>query len=173
MAENEERSDESPEEGPKTRKIWIILIAGLILTGGAGVVLWRLDFFPAPGSPASASAEPESERVKAQEKMSEVKSTMNLESFLVNLADKEDVRFIKAQFQLGLAEEDESLTKNPVILAATRDSIISLLSSKTSDQIMTPQGKEQLRHEIRDRVNAILPKGLVREVFIVDFVVQL
>jgi flagellar FliL protein len=54
-----------------------------------------------------------------------------------------------------------------------RDTIISLLSSQTSAQILSPEGKNKLREEIRDRINAVAPKAKVQEVFIVEFIVQL
>jgi flagellar protein FliL len=101
----------------------------------------------------------------------EVKDTLALEPFLVNLADKDESRFVKTTFQLGLAEKMKEDSKSSV--PAMRDSIITLLSSKTADQILTPQGKDKLREEIRTRVNAVSPKTKVLEVYIVDFVVQL
>ena len=64
---------------------------------------------------------------------------------------------------------------NPVVIAATRDAIISLLSTKTSDQILTVEGKDKLRREVRERVNAFFAgsKAKVQDVYIVEFVVQL
>jgi flagellar basal body-associated protein FliL len=106
-------------------------------------------------------------------KAEQVKATLALEPFLVNLADTDEIRFVKTTFQLGLAEEPKEQTKNGVTIAAIRDSIISLLSSKRAEQILTPKGKEDLRKEIRSRVNALAPKTKVLEVYIVDFVVQL
>jgi flagellar basal body-associated protein FliL len=80
---------------------------------------------------------------------------------------------VKTTFQLGLAEVPKEEGKDPVTIAAIRDSIISLLSSKKAEQVLTPEGKETLRQEIRSRVNALSPKTKVLEVYIVDFVVQL
>ena len=57
--------------------------------------------------------------------------------------------------------------------AAMRDSIISLLSTKTAEQIMTPQGKDKLREEILAQVGEVNPDAKILEVYIVDFVVQL
>ncbi len=104
-----------------------------------------------------------------------VKSTLSLDPFLVNLADKEEVRFVKATFRIGLAgeKEAEEMSKDPVFTAAVRDAIISLLTAKTSDQILTPVGKEVLRREILAKVNALMPRGRAHEVYIVDFMVQL
>ncbi len=110
---------------------------------------------------------------KDHAKKEQVKATMPLEPFLVNLADTDEIRFVKTTFQLGLAEEPKEGEKDNVTVAAIRDSIISLLSSKKAEQILSPQGKDQLRKEIRSRVNSIDPKINVLEVYIVDFVVQL
>jgi flagellar basal body-associated protein FliL len=112
-------------------------------------------------------------KMAGERKVEQVKATLALDPFLVNLADTDDIRFVKTTLQLGLAEEPKEQTKNSVIIAAIRDSIISLLSSKKADQILTPQGKDTLRKEIRARVNALSPKTKVLEVYIVDFVVQL
>jgi len=103
----------------------------------------------------------------------QVKDTLALEPFLVNLADQDETHFAKTTFQLGLGEKAGEETKNSVAIAAIRDSIISLLSSKRAEQILSTQGKDELRKEIRTRVNQLSPKLKVVEVFIVDFVVQL
>jgi flagellar basal body-associated protein FliL len=103
----------------------------------------------------------------------EVKATLALDPFLVNLADSDEIRFVKTTFQLGLAEEPKEGMKNGAVIAAIRDSIISLLTSKKAEQILTPEGKDALRHEIKSKVNSIVPEAKVLEVYIVDFVVQL
>jgi len=106
-------------------------------------------------------------------KQEQVKATLGLEPFLVNLADENEVRFLKATFRLGLAEKWKEDEAGSVEIAAIRDSVISLLSSKTAEQIMSSEGKNILREEIRTRVNSISPKIKVLEVYLVDFVVQL
>ena len=105
----------------------------------------------------------------------EVKVAAGLDPFLVNLADPQAVRFLKVTFQLGMTGDSEEFSKNPVAIAAARDAIISLLSAKTSEQILTVEGKNKLREEVRDRVNSLLnaAKTRVRNVYIVEFVVQL
>jgi flagellar FliL protein len=106
-------------------------------------------------------------------KLEQIKATLPLEPFLVNLADTDASRFVKTTFQLGLAEELRGEADSSVSIPAIRDSIITLLSSKTAEQILTSQGKDKLRDEIRSRINALSPNIKVVEVFIVDFVVQL
>jgi flagellar FliL protein len=143
-------------------RILLILIglAVIIALGGA-------TFFAVPyvkGKRAGKKSVPPPEQVKA---------TMSLEPFLVNLADKQEVRFLKTTFQLGLADEPKEEAKKEVVVAAIRDSIISLLTAKTADEILSPQGKDKLREEVRSRVRSVAPGMKVLEVYIVDFVVQL
>jgi flagellar FliL protein len=168
MAESAKETAEPPKK-PKPKLIWIL--AGLfilLLLGGGG--FWGFRYYKG-SKPAAAGQGAQQEKAKK----SEMKATLHLEPFLVNLADKDTVRFVKVTFQLGLADATlgEELSKEPVVLAATRDTIISLLSSKTAEEILTPAGKEKLREEVRNRVNAVLPRGKVGEVYITDFVVQL
>ena len=94
---------------------------------------------------------------------------------LVNLADTDTTRFIKVTFRLGLNENKlgEEFKDDPVVLAGTRDAIISILSTKTSDELLSIEGKEKLKKDIREHVSKILPRGRVIEVYIMDFVVQL
>ena len=154
------------EEKPKSRKKWIVLGATAIVVGAACFLLFA---FPNLLGFGKASANRDQKSAKGVE---QVKSVLPLEPFVVNLADTNEVRFLKATFQLGLAEEPSEESKNAAVTAAIRDSIISLLSSVSTEEILTPQGKNKLREEIRLRINSISPKLKVLEVYIVEFVVQ-
>lgn len=104
----------------------------------------------------------------------EVNDIISLTPFLVNLADVDDVRFLKAEFRLGMLEKPKvPLDPDGKEIVIIRDSILTLLSSKTAEQVITNEGKDALKEEIRVLVNERLPKNRVSEVFIVDFVVQL
>jgi flagellar FliL protein len=170
MAEGEEA------EVPKKKKrtlVWIIAGVAFLVAAGVGGLLLR-DYLRPPQVVASddtgGAAKKDKEGIE-----SKVKSTMNLDPFIVNLADTDATRFVKLTLRLGLDESGlgEELDRNPVVVAAARDKIISILTTKTSDQILTPEGKDKLRAEVRDAVNPVLPRGKIVEVFIMDFVVQL
>jgi len=154
------------EETPKSRKKWIVFGAVAVVVTAA-----CFSFFAFPNllGFGKASANRDQKNSKGIE---QVKAVLSLDPFIVNLVDASEIRFLKATFQLGLAEEPTEEAKGAVVIAAIRDSIISLLSSVSADEILTPQGKDQLREKIRLRVNAISPKLKVLEVYIVDFVIQ-
>jgi flagellar protein FliL len=167
MAEAEQAA--VPETKKKNKLVlWLVLGAVLALMGGGGF-LARKYFTGSQAAPDQGAG------AKERAAIHNVKSVMNLDAFLVNLGDTETTRFVKVTFRLGLddAKSGEEYTSDAVILAATRDKIISLLSVKTAEELLSPDGKERLRSEIREKVNLILPKGKILEVYIMDFVVQL
>ncbi len=159
-------------------KLWILIaVLALIAAGEVGRRTWN--YFQAANS-AKAATETGKAGAGAVTgarpgKAEEAKVAASLDPFLVNLADPQAVRFVKVTFQLGMTGESEEFSKNPIAIAAARDAIISLLSAKTSEQILTVEGKNKLREEVRERVNTLLSasKTRVQNVYIVEFVVQL
>jgi flagellar protein FliL len=95
----------------------------------------------------------------------------DLDPFIVNLADTPDVRYLKLTIKLEVDNEAVS-TELSARVPQVRDAVLVLLSSKDVSAIRTTQGKFQLRDEITQRVNGLLPKAGVRSVYFTDFVVQ-
>lgn len=95
----------------------------------------------------------------------------DLDPFIVNLADAPDIRYLKLTVKLEL-ENDGVSTNLSSRIPQLRDTILVLLSSKDSTAIRTPQGKFQLRDEITQRINGLLPKPGVKTAYFTDFVVQ-
>ncbi len=177
MAENVE---EAVPDKPKGGKLWI-LVAVLIVVVSADLTFRALSYLGSPKPAAAASAVENGSRrgeKKAGAELSkstkaEIKIVAELAPFLVNLVDADAPCYVKATFQLGMAEDTEPpIRENPVVMPSVRDTIISLLGSKSSAQILSTEGKDKLREEIRNRVNAVLSKGTVQEVYITDFVVS-
>jgi flagellar FliL protein len=75
--------------------------------------------------------------------------------------------------KMNLEEDSEELTpeldrKTPLV----RDIIISILSSKTVEEITTAKGKEKLKEEIITQLNKHLSDGQIRHVYFTEFVIQ-
>lgn len=107
---------------------------------------------------------------------------------VINLADPGGRRYLKVGIVLEFAPHDtawytmateqraelqalfetEMGTKQPVI----EDLVISIISSKSFEQVYTLEGKEGLRQEIINRINQMLPTQLVMYVYFNEFVVQ-
>ena len=74
---------------------------------------------------------------------------------------------------MNLEEDSEELTpeldkKTPLI----RDIVISILSSKTVEEITTAKGKEKLKEEIIAQINRHLDDGEIRHIYFTEFVIQ-
>lgn len=115
------------------------------------------------------NATPPSPEMKERE---ELGPTAKIGDFTVNLADEGVVRhYVRTGVVLEVTNQQTLLElgqRDPQI----KDAIISVLSSKTTADIRTPEGKAALRQEIADRINAFLNNGRVRRVYFTDFVFQ-
>jgi len=158
--------------GEKKKPGFLLIIVGLLVFLLVVAIGGFLGYTRLPQVVAGLTGE--ATVVEQRVRRLETRDIIPLEPFLVNLADIDDVRFLRTTIQLGMAEKLKAeLSKDSIEIATIRDSIISLLSSKRADQIMTPEGKDNLREEIRVLINERFPQNRVAEVFIVDFVVQL
>ena len=91
-----------------------------------------------------------------------------VDPFVVNLKGG---RFIRLQMQLEFVERDipsRLLQRAPIV----RDAVITLLTTKTADDMLERDGKEKLRKELRNLVNEAMKKELVKQVYFTQFVVQ-
>ena len=93
------------------------------------------------------------------------------EPIIVNLAGTKGQRNLKVSIKFEVTDDDvvEELTaRKPLIL----DLLISILSSKTIDDVSNTVGRNRLRREIIDKSNAELVAGKVINVYFTEFVIQ-
>ncbi|WBW95419.1 flagellar basal body-associated FliL family protein [Oceanirhabdus sp. W0125-5] len=95
-----------------------------------------------------------------------------IEEIVVNLADERGNKYLKVEIFLGYEEEDidllEELTKYKVKI---RDSIITVLRTKKSEDI-DAFGIEELKRQLKIRINSIIEKGEITDVYLNNIVVQ-
>ena len=156
------------KKGPSILLIVVgVLVFLLVVAIGAFVGYTRL-----PGVIAKHAGDNEATQQKVQKRL-ETKEIIALDPFRVNLADTVESRFLIAEFKLGMAEKlKDPMDKNSIEIVGMRDSILRLLSSKTAEEIMTPEGKDALCEEIRVIVNERFTNNRVSEVLINDFLIQ-
>ena len=120
-------------------------------------------------APAKAESEPQSGEKPAQ--VSKPGVMFDLDPFIVNLADQPEIRYLKIVVKLEV-ESELVAADLAARVPQVRDTVLVLLSSKDVNSVRTPQGKFQLRDEITQRVNGLLPKPGIRAAYFTDFVVQ-
>lgn len=158
MAE-EQVKEEVGKSGGKKKLIFILIPVILLLIGGGAGAYFFL---------THKKKESTKQMVVAPKKLGVM---YDLGSFLVNLADKNANTYAKVSITLELSNEkvkQEVVKRLPII----KDAVINLLSSKTYNEIRTPEGKEELRLELIKRINAILITGGVQNIYFTQFIVQ-
>ncbi|ADU97407.1 flagellar basal body-associated FliL family protein [Thermovibrio ammonificans] len=168
MAEEEkEKQGQEEKKGGGKKKLIILLVLLLLLAGGGGAAYKFLVL----------DKKAQSKEKQAQKIIEEIKATENvgvmfdLGTFVVNLADPDIERYLKVSIVLELKDQkvqQEAQKRLPEI----KDAITTLLLTKKSSEIRTPEGIEFLKEEIAKRVNAILPLGGVKNVYFTEFIIQ-
>lgn len=161
MAKNkkEETSEVQQQSKPKGKgKLLIILIAAVVVIAGGAAASYFL-----------LLSKPSSTETKTKEASGGV--NFALEPFVVNLMDQGGGKYLKVSIQIELANakiSEQAKAKTPQL----RDAIITLITNKTSEELITPEGKILLKDEIKQRANQILGEGSVLNVYLTDFVMQ-
>jgi len=95
----------------------------------------------------------------------------SLDTFIVNLADKGGKRYLRMTIDLELDNEElESEVKKR--LPQVRDSILTILPTKRFDDISSAKGKTALRDQMLERINGLLARGQITNIYFKEFVVQ-
>ena len=97
--------------------------------------------------------------------------TLPLQAFHLNLGNPLENRYIRLEVSLEYGCAEESKAEIEKRLPQLRDAIISVTTRKTREFLLGPDGKEQLRKEILNRVNHYMTTK-VDDVFITDILIE-
>jgi len=164
MADEKDEVQEETAAAPKKKgnKMLVIIIAVVsIVIGAGGFIGYTLM--------ASKGSEAETEHKEVKEKIESV--IFALDPFVLNLAD--NGRYLKVSIQFEISDESMQefvKSKTPQL----RDTIITLVSSKSLNSISSPEGKFQLKDEVLFRANQILgmEKDIFKNLYFTEFVMQ-
>ncbi|MDA3966409.1 MULTISPECIES: flagellar basal body-associated protein FliL [Helicobacter] len=183
MAEEEQESKESKLSALKQNKMILFVIIGVVVLLLIVLILVAVLIFSGGNEEemqAQATAPTEqlqsaSNRGSAANPNSSLLSIGTMypvDQFIVNLMSSGGgKRYLKTSIALELSVSEmtaELDTKRDII----RDVLITILSSKTFEEVQTSKGKQKLKEEIIERLNEFLVDGRVANVFFTEFVVQ-
>ncbi|MCE5314755.1 MAG: flagellar basal body-associated FliL family protein [Armatimonadota bacterium] len=143
----------------QSKTIMIVAVGVVVILAGMGFMM-----FKSKGSAKNAKPE----KLPTAE--------MALGDFVVNLADTDQVRYLKTTIVLEVeggapaAKGGEGGEGGADV--RIRDAVIQVLSSKTFAQLSEPDGKEKLKKDIITAVNERLEEGKAVEVFFNEFAMQ-
>lgn len=181
MPEKDKEKEEKKEEGSEKKKSNLILfivigvLVLLLVIIGIVVMMMMGGDEQQTTEQATANAPKEGAEAKAKSKTKSNLMTLGplfpLDQVIVNLLSQSGRRYLKVSISFEMSNpkmQPELDSKKAVI----RDIVISILSSKTLEEISTSKGKEKLKDEIMVKVNEIIVDGEIKNIFFTDFVIQ-
>ena len=166
----EEAKDAEQGESKKKKKSsggllqMIILVLLLVLLALGGFIAWKLVTLKVP----LLSSHPQAASTDAPPKPG---IFVAMDNITVNLADTDQSRFLRVKLKLEAQGKDaeKRIKENS---AQIKDLVITILSSKTFNDVRTPQGKFALKEELAYRINQLIGGHPVNDVYFTDFVAQ-
>ena len=152
------------------KKILMFVTIVLVLAGGGSAGAWwwfhRAEAVAPADGHAAAKAEPQADPKDS--------GVLAMEPFLVNLADQDAPRFLRATLGLVVADKEhaEHLAEDDVAKARVRSAILELLTTQKSTDLVTPEGKAALKRQVIEKADHILHNTKVTDVLFTEFVVQ-
>jgi len=159
----------SPKLGKK-KKLIILIAAAVLLAGGVGggAMVWKKKRAAAAAATAAAEAAADGTEVEAapvahasrKDEHRGPPAFLPLDPFVVNLADRESERFAQIGITLELADP-KFADQLKAYMPAIRNGVLMVLAHKTSQELLTRNGKEKLAAEIRRE--SVKPLGIELE----------
>ncbi len=152
---------EATAGGGKSKTI-IFLVVGVLLGAVVAFGVSKVIFGKSAGEKKEEKTLPE--------------HTVELDEFVVNLAD--GTHYAKVSIALGLEKPlsegggHEGGKLEPKILAPIRDTVIAVLSSKSMGELVKAEGKEKLKADLKEKLNELLGKEIVKEVYFTSLTLQ-
>ena len=189
MAKEKKDAGEAQEGGKKKGKgklILIVVIVLVLVVAGVAVKMFVLGGKKkeAPKKAAKTEQAQTEQQAPPPEPVYTPVSESNLTPvvigpLIVNLADVGGDRYLKIKLVLlevpsAAKKEKKEGEKEGISLqdAIIRDTIITVLSSKTSDDLLSVSGKEELKNELITAINQALHRNLVRKIYFLEFIIQ-
>lgn len=139
-----EAAEEQPK-GKSKKKLFIILAGVLVLLMAVGAAAVLLLTSPADKHGTAAAEQDQGPPIYE-----------SLETFTVNLAGGDSYLQVEIKLMMANNDIDGKLKEH---MPEVRNDILTLLSSKTPDELSTPEGKDKLAADIRNDINTLLKVG--------------
>lgn len=146
------------KKGGKRRFLSFLILGLLIIFLAGGLVFFFASY------KSSEEKEPKREHSKNA-------IIYTMEPIVVNLLDPTGKRYLQIGLAFELRDkklEEEIKNNEPKI----KDIVISILSSKTPEEILQPEAKGMIKNEILQKINSALGEEAVLDVYITQYIVE-
>lgn len=154
------------EQGDKSKGqlnlILLLTVLSLLVSLGVGAGLFLL---------WASKAEPK--ETKIIEQKPEPGKIFDLGTFIVNLADEDASRYVRAEISLEYSKANPELDREVrERLPQFKDLVNTLLNDRKAAELTNSEGKERFRRELQLKINHLLKFGAVTNVFLTSFAIQ-
>jgi flagellar FliL protein len=155
-----EATPAAPVKKGKSKLLLIGIPVFILLCGGGAGAWWYMGKNP--------------EAAAAEEEPKTPPGLITMDPFIVNLADPGGRRFLRVSLRLLVKSEEEAkeIEENELVLLKARSAVLELLATQKSEQLTTPEGKNELKKQIAERATEALGHVEVTDVLFAEFVVQ-
>lgn len=165
----EKREEKLPEGGKKNKTLLIVGVVILILLIGGGVAGW---FFLKPEPPPAENLDPGLQVPVPDLKQSKsIGPMVNIDEFVVNIISSDVPHYVKASLTVEL-NNSEVQPEVEQRMPQVRDAVLLLIGNKTYEELQDLQGKQQLKAELKSKLNSFLHRGQIQAIYFTNFVVQ-
>jgi flagellar FliL protein len=180
----EEATEEVAEGGGGKKKLIIIIAAvALIVIIGGGAAAFLLMGGKHEEDPAAAAADGHAPAADAHGAKDTKKAAAGgahpgtigpvfmVKDMVINLVSEGGSRFCKVGIGLELdnPKMEPEMTKREALI---KDVMITVISKKTPEELMTPKGQDSIKQEIMDAINDTLKDGRITKVYFTMFLIQ-
>ncbi len=152
------------DKGIKGLLTILMILSGLILV---------LVFVAAGLSYMVYASKTDQKEAKIIEQKPEPGKIYDMGTFIVNLADEEASRYVRAQVQLEYSKVNLELDKEIKEREAQfKDMVNTLLNDRKAAELSTSEGKERFRRELQLKINQSLKFGAVTNIYLTSFAIQ-
>lgn len=150
----------SKKKGGFLKLLVIVVLA--VAAGGGGAYFYFMKAAPAHAKEAAEPEPPPPTGIVA------------LEPFVVNLADTGATRFLRVTLSLVVPDEVQAkeIEEHAIEKARVRSAILELLAEQHAEKLVTPEGKEELKKTIAERIQHAAHELKVVDVLFSEFVIQ-
>ncbi len=180
---DEEKVVEAPVEAPKAKVPMVPLVLAVVVAAVfatavvGGVAYWAIRSGKLPiAGVKTVTVVVQAPPVKTK--------LVPLDPLLVNLADSDGKGYLRVALTLKVEDpppladakpKEEKEAKGPAkneFEAEERDAALEILGKETSEALLAPEGKDQLKKDLKTALTLHVPEVKVQEVLITEFLVQ-
>jgi flagellar FliL protein len=171
----EQAQPQAPKKGGSSMgKMLLIIVLALVSSAVGGLISFVL-ISRTLAAQGKAGEKPEKAEQEKIAEMLEKSAVIPLEPFVVNLADTEAARYLRIKISLMVDDKAKlkEVSENQALQLKVRDVILGSLTAKRSQDLISPEGKNNLRHEIQDKIAIYFRAPKLVDVMFTEFVIQL